>query len=476
VTTVTLDIGPNDLLHALGKFKAEAKGFIEATKLTPIAKAAIGKKLKPVGEKAVEAKLKVVAEEYINGKIAEQVYIKCSEKAYVENGESFEEPGFAEKREACLASEGKKLGEEYYAENKAKLEKEGEKAAGEYYFANKAKLEKEGEEAATFYFLTHRGCVKVATPKTGQFKNSLCTEPEKEGEYTISAAAACVPNTLALKGGYNDAACTEPKTEAEGAGAYIALEKEGKEAAEAYANEPENAFQLNKEGEKFVSKKIEENVEGIFHQITSNVGGIVYAIRNAGTLGLLGGKAINYTGKITFQAQYDPFGKLFHFAYEGIAFVAANGGAGSFTKPGPYEEVSGRCEPPGALPEEKEANGAKTIKEEEEKIAEGCIARDVVPSSPGLTVTIDRAVNVEALKEGAACTTSPVFQFNSGNTISEASEIERLGLWTNMLTTTKTNGKYDGPDIHPTPVGYTQLAEEMNKAKGKCHKEKLPGF
>jgi hypothetical protein len=68
----------------------------------------------------------------------------------------------------------------------------------------------------------------------------------------------------------------------------------------------------------------------------------------------------------------------------------------------------------------------------------------------------------------------PNKEFNPGI---QPTEIEHLNAWVNMLNTTESNGKINGPDIHPTPLGYSVLAKEMAKeASGKCKKEGLPGF
>src|SRR2546423_8507271 len=82
VTTISLNIGAKDELKTLGGVEGETRKYIEE-------------------------------------KVNEQVYIKCSEKAFAETGG--EEPAFEEARQNCLKNEGKKLGEEYFAENKFKL-------------------------------------------------------------------------------------------------------------------------------------------------------------------------------------------------------------------------------------------------------------------------------------------------------------------------------------------------------------------
>jgi len=270
------------------------------------------------------------------------------------------------------STEGKKLGEEYYAEHKAELEKEGKEAAEKYFAENKAKLEKEGKEAAEKYFA-------------------------------------------------------------------------------------ENKFKLNAEGEAFAGEQIEKLIPGLFAQINSNLAGILLALRDGESLKLKGGKAVNYTGRIIFDGGYDPFGKLFHFAYEGVQFVEEHGGLA-----GPFASIIGRCEGHGA-----------TEKEEIEKIEAGCAAWEVHPGFNGLTDILNNAEkgNVASF---AACFANPRPLFNTGNQVTEP---EHLTLYTNMKNFTESNSKINGPDIQPTPLGYTEIGKLMTKStNGKCHKEGLPGF
>jgi hypothetical protein len=453
VTTITLNIGANDELHSLGKVEAEAKAFVEAkvakvgkeaveAKLAKIGKEAVEAKLAQIGKEAVEAKLKVVAEnavkaklakvaaEAIETKVGEAVLAKCEEKAYFANGESFEEPGFKEKTEECLFTEGKALGEAYFAENQAQLEKEGEEAAGAYYFENKAQLEKEGEEAAGVYYFEHKA------------------QLNKEGEE--AAFAYYVANKAKVE-----------KEGEEAAFAYFAankakVEQEGKEAAEKYF--AEHAFELSGEGEAYGSELVIASVPGLFKQINSNIAGILTALRSGGSLGLDGGKAVNYTGKIVFQGGYNPFGKLFHFAFEGVKFVEEHGGLG-----GPFGKLTGRCGVRG-----------KTFAEEKAKIEGGCTASEAQAGFTGLVKALNKA-EYETVHGGfLACMSFPQANFNNG---SQTEEPERLGKWVNMLNFSESNGKVNGPDIHPTPEGYVQLGKEMvMQTNGKCKKEGLPGF
>jgi lysophospholipase L1-like esterase len=451
VTTVTLNIGANDQLHAVAKLEGEAKAFVEAklakigkeaveaklkkvaeeavgAKIKAVAEAVIGAKIKAVAEATVGAKIKKVAEEAINAKVGEHVFIECSEKAFGETGG--EEPAFVEKREECLANEGAKLGAEYFAAHQAELEKEGEEAGFKAFGENKAAWEKEGEEAGFKAF----GENKAAWEKEGEeagfkafFENK--SKWEKEGE--------------------------------EAAFAYFAankakLEQEGQEAALAYF--AAHAFQLNAEGEEFFALKLGETAPALFKQIISNIDGILVAIRNGGSLGLDGGHAVNYTGKIIFQGGYSPFGKLFNLAFEAVQFVNEHGGPS-----GPFAKINGRCE-----------THSLTQEAEEKRIAEGCIAADAFPFNGLVEILNNQEHEAVGKNTFGACMSFPNREFNDGEPTIEP---ERLKAWTNMTNASESNGKVNGPDIHPTPLGYSVLAKEMVKeTNGKCKKEALPGF
>jgi len=286
------------------------------------------------------------------------------------------EPEFEEARQECLANEGKKLGEEYYAENKTKLEEEGKEAAEKYYAENKTKLEKEGKEAGEKYYA-------------------------------------------------------------------------------------ENKFDLAQEAEVFVGELVAAAAPALFAQINSNISGILLAIRKAGTLGLNEGKDVDYNGRIFYQGGYNPFGKLFQFAFEGVEFVQTHGGLA-----GPFSAEVGRCVVHG-----------QTEKAEEEKIAEGCPASDVHQGFTSLVKKLNEVEFTNVHGGFGACMSFPQKKFNPGN----QTEPERLKEWVNMTNGSQTEVKpsvfvYNGPDIHPTPAGYKQLGKEMFAAKGKCAKEGLPGF
>lgn len=113
--------------------------------------------------------------------------------------------------------------------------------------------------------------------------------------------------------------------------------------------------------------------------------------------------SVNYTGTILFQLGYDPYGAVFT---------------------------------PGV---------------------------EILPGSTGLVAIINENVqkNVEEAPY-SACTANPFFKFNPKNRY----EPSRLQAYTNMANSTEFEGKKNGPDIHPTPEGYNQLAKIMKKACG----------
>jgi hypothetical protein len=152
---------------------------------------------------------------------------------------------------------------------------------------------------------------------------------------------------------------------------------------------------------------IEAHVESLFTHILHNEGSITFALRNGSLFG-----GVNYTGKIVFQGGYDPYGNVFG---TGELLVGSN-----------------------ALASLLNFHEKKLMTDE----------------------------GVEAAEEGheafKACFAVVQPTFNPGN----AKEPTRLQAWTNMANATESNGKKNGPDIHPTPTGYHELALLMNKGCG----------
>jgi hypothetical protein len=148
-------------------------------------------------------------------------------------------------------------------------------------------------------------------------------------------------------------------------------------------------------------KKCEEGSAGeIFRHVITNVAGILFAIRDGAFFG-----GVNYVGKITYLGFFNPFGAVFT--------------AGTELQPG----------------------------------------------SNLLDLLLNAKVKHFAVEPFGACyanpQTAPVNHaraFNPKVLGLPALEPERLQKWTNMANTTSSNGKANGPDIHPTPIGYEVLA------------------
>jgi len=153
---------------------------------------------------------------------------------------------------------------------------------------------------------------------------------------------------------------------------------------------------------------IEFHVTALFEHILGNIGKTLFALRNGSLFG-----GINYTGKIVFVGGYDPYGSVFELGKE--LLVGSNG-------------------------------LASILNFHENKL---------------VTDT-----GAEAAAEGhepfGACFAPMQPTFNPGN----KQEPIRLQAWTNMANTNITNGKADGPDIHPTPTGYDHMAKLMVAACG----------
>ncbi|MFI4984976.1 MAG: hypothetical protein ACHQAV_03195 [Solirubrobacterales bacterium] len=217
----------------------------------------------------------------------------------------------------------------------------------------------------------------------------------------------------------------------------------------------EHGFELNAEGEKIGKELITAALPELFGQINSNLSGILLAIRKAGSLGFGG---VDYNGRITFQGGYNPFGKQFDKAFEGVAFaIAANA---PFAPAKPYAVDSGRC-----------AEHAETQAAEEAAIGGGCQAAALQIGFNGIAALLNGYEYENAHNAFGACVTDPEVKFNPQAPKKPTLEPERLKAWTGMTNATITEGKPNGPDIHPTPAGYKQLSSEMYQEAKRCHKE-----
>jgi hypothetical protein len=261
------------------------------------------------------------------------------------------------------------------------------------------------ERAPGFFLPLHH---EYGSHTTSQLENAL-------GTIAGLNAAGKPVTTITLNIGANDelrqiAKCEAEAVPAEKAAyekAYVeTLEKGGtKEEADKNGKAAAKAA-----GEASVKSCIEANAGAMFKHILTNIARIVFAIKH-GSLFVPGG--VNYAGKIVFQGGYDPYGNVF----------------------GTGELLSGS----NAL--------AAILNGHEKKLLED--------------------EGTEAAEEGHepfhACFANPQPTFNPGN----AKEPIRLQAYTNMANFTESNGKKNGPDIHPTPTGYHALgAIIMRKACG----------
>ncbi len=205
-------------------------------------------------------------------------------------------------------------------------------------------------------------------------------------QIALDAAIGKPVTTLTLNIGANDQLHAIAKCEAEVKHEY---ETEGKSK---YGSTPEGA----------VKSCIEAHVEELFKHILTNIGAILYTIRNGSSFG-----GVNYTGKIVIQGGYDPYGNVY----------------------GTGELLAGS----NALASILNYREAKLVSDSGEEAAEE---------------------GHEAFK---ACYANPQPTFNPGN----KREPSRLQQYTNMANTTEYEGKKNGPDIHPTPAGYARLAKIM---------------
>jgi lysophospholipase L1-like esterase len=160
-----------------------------------------------------------------------------------------------------------------------------------------------------------------------------------------------------------------------------------------------HAAELKAEGETIAKSLFNEGVPALFQQIITNIKGIVIGLRDGSAFG-----GINYPGKIVFQGGYDPFGNVF--------------GTG-------------------------ELNSGSNALAEQLNLA--------------VQAAVTTPIKIKMKKFNALCYVNPHPTWNPGG----ATEVTNLQAWTNMANFTESFGKKNGPDIHPTPAGYQQLANEM---------------
>jgi lysophospholipase L1-like esterase len=86
---------------------------------------------------------------------------------------------------------------------------------------------------------------------------------------------------------------------------------------------------------------------------------------------------------------------------------------------------------------------------------------ELLSGSDYLATLINKNVDEKAVEPNGVEYADALPVFNPGGN----HEPVRLKEWTNMANTMEFEGKKDGPDIHPTPAGYKELAKIM---KGSC--------
>jgi hypothetical protein len=218
---------------------------------------------------------------------------------------------------------------------------------------------------------------------------------------------------------------TNPQAQKKEQEAYIAAYKkaseEGKNPAEANAAGEAAAKKAGEEYAKnFAKECIQKEAFPLFKHILGNIARSLYVLRHGKTFG-----SVDYTGPIIVQGGYDPYGHLFNVNEE--VLPGSNNLAGILNLNERKLVTSG--------PPEAEEDGHEPFK--------GCYENPQLGVEPGHK-----------------------WAFNPPTT----AEPKRLQTWTNMTNTSETEfeGKKlkNGPDIHPTPMGYQALANGMYQECG----------
>jgi lysophospholipase L1-like esterase len=269
--------------------------------------------------------------------------------------------------------------------------------------AMKECLEKEGKKLGEEWAFEHKAELEVKGK-------------EIAGEYEVAHKAELEATAKKLGFEYFVKHGEELATKGEELGLEYFKEHEAELIKDGEALGHKYAFEHHAELVAEAEVKIEEKSKALGEQINSNIAAILYALRHGSEFG-----GVDYGGKVIFLGTYNPYGKLFRSKAEADTFVAEHGGL-----TGPFAEL--------------DTGGA------------------VHPKFNALLAALTAS---EAATVGAfgGCTTTPEHVFNNGKK-SEASHLQKL---INMTNGSKTGGAYNGPDIHPTPAGYKQLAKEMTK-------------
>jgi hypothetical protein len=239
---------------------------------------------------------------------------------------------------------------------------------------------------------------------------------EKTLEMIAVDAGSGKPVThLSLNIGANDELKGIAKCEAE---VKEEFEKEGKSK---YGETPEKA----------VNGCIVAHVSEIFGHIITNIGRIMTVVREGEKFG-----GVNYLGPVIFQAGYDPYGDVC----------------------GPIQTKKGPVAAKNTLIPEEVCRAAFKMKG---KIGEPPIQYEILEGSNTLAALLT-AEEEKNLKPFAMCFANPQPTFDPRNLY----EPNHLQKWTNMVNFSESNGKKNGPDIHPTETGYKKLNSIMVKFCG----------
>jgi lysophospholipase L1-like esterase len=159
-------------------------------------------------------------------------------------------------------------------------------------------------------------------------------------------------------------------------------------------------------GEKIVQLCIANAAPALGKYIGEKIGTILYVLRKGAEFG-----SVNYTGKVVFVGAYNPYGNLL------------------------------------AFPSKKE-------------LTEG-VNDELLPGSNFLVSSFNAGFK-GAVETFGGCFADTKPKFNPQNLFEPA----RLQKYTNMANMTESNGKKNGPDIHPTPTGYKVMNSEIVAACG----------
>jgi lysophospholipase L1-like esterase len=201
-----------------------------------------------------------------------------------------------------------------------------------------------------------------------------------------------------------------------------ACEKQAGEEVKSKIEKGELAFEpiLDKTtGEELAKACLLGHVSGLFTHIITNAGAAIFALREGSKFG-----GVNYLGKIVVQGGYDPYGRVYKAGEE----IVNSGG----------------------------------------KISTG---GELLPLSNSLAASLNFNEPVQLAKLGI-CYADPQPVFNPTTVLPNSKqEPYRLKTLTNMANATTFEfptgvTKFNGPDIHPTPAGYSKLASIMFTACG----------